>query len=410
MKKAYFVLLLLSLCATAQFVHGQVRSELSLPPSGRNQRAEVSQWIGLVKLTIDYHSPNVHGGGGKDRAGHIWGEFIPYGLFDEGFGPSKSTPWRAGANESTTVTISHDVKVEGKDLKAGTYALFLKLEKDGPWMWIFSNHSKGWGSYQYDPKDDALRVTVNPQPAPYTEFLTYGFDERRPDSAIAFLQWENKRIPFKIEAPNVNQLYVDQMRKELQEWPGFNYQNWQTAAQFCADNKINLEEALVWADKAISEPFRNAALGQQDISTLGTRAAVLEAMGKAADADATMDMAIRLPETPARSIYQYCVRLLAAGRKERAMDVARLNQQQHPEERFWTYIGLARAYTAVGDKNNAIKSWQTALLNVPANQKTQIPAYENSLKKLKERASGGLELRRSFSCVTFIDRDAVFQT
>lgn len=368
----------------ARSVHGQVKSELSMPPAGRNERAEVSQWIGLVKITIDYHSPNVHGGGGKDRAGHIWGEFIPYGFFDEGFGPSRSTPWRAGANESTTVTVSHDVKVEGKDLKAGTYALFLTLAKDGPWMWIFSNHSTGWGSYQYDPKDDALRVSVNPQASAYTEFLTYGFDERRPDSAVAFLQWENKRIPFKIEVPNVNELYVAQMRKELQEWPGFNYQNWQAAAQFCADHKINLEEALVWAEKAITEPFRNAARGQLDLSTLGTKAAVLEAMGKSAESDATMDMALRLPDTPAISVYQYCARLIAAGRKERAMEVARFNKQKHPEEKFWTYIGLARAYTAIGDRNNAIKSWETALPNVPSSQKTQIPAYENALKKLKE--------------------------
>lgn len=384
MKKAYFALVLLSLCAMARSVDGQVQSELSLPPNGKNQRAEVSQWIGLVKITISYHSPNVHGGGGRDRAGHIWGEFIPYGFFDEGFGPSRSTPWRAGANESTTITVSHDVRVEGKALKAGTYALFLKLEKDGPWMWIFSNRSTGWGSCQYDQKDDALRVSSDPQPAAYTEFLTYGFDQRRPDSAIAFLQWDSKRIPFKIEVPNVNQIYVDQMRRDLQNWAGFNYQNWQTAAQFCADNKINLEEALVWAEKAITEPFRNAVLGQKDFSTLGTRAAVLEAMGKAADAEATMDEAIRLPGTNAFSLYQYCARLLAAGKKERALEIARLNQQQHPEEKFWTYIGLARAYTAVGDKDHAIKNFETALLNVPPSQRSQIPAYESALKKLKE--------------------------
>jgi tetratricopeptide (TPR) repeat protein len=384
MKKMFVVTIFLILCASARPVDGQVMSELSLPPDGDNQRAEVSQWIGLVKITITYHSPKVHARGGKDRTGHIWGGLIPYGFFDEGFGPSRSTPWRAGANESTTVTLSHDIKVEGKDLKAGTYALFLKLEKDAPWVWIFSNNSTGWGSYQYDPKDDALRVAVNPQPSPYTEFLTYGFDERRTDSAIAFLQWENKRIPFKIEVPNVNELYVAQMRKELQGWPGFNYQNWQTAAQFCADNKVNLEEALVWAEKAISEPFRNAVRGREDFSTLGTKAAVLQAMGRGAEADATMDRAIRLPTTSPLSIYQYCARLLAAGRKERALEVARLNQQQHTEEKFWTYIGLARAYTAVGEKNNAIKNWEIALLNVPAGQKTQVPAYEDALKKLKE--------------------------
>lgn len=56
--------------------------------------------------------------------------------------------------------------------------------------------------------------------------MTFGFDERRPASAVAYLQWEKKRIPFKIEVPNITQLYVDQMREDLRTWPGFNYQNW----------------------------------------------------------------------------------------------------------------------------------------------------------------------------------------
>jgi tetratricopeptide (TPR) repeat protein len=107
-------------------------------------------------------------------------------------------------------------------------------------------------------------------------------------------------------------------------------------------------------------------------------------MGRGAEADAIMDRAIRLPATPSFSIYQYSARLLAAGRKERAMEVARLNEQQHTEEKFWTYLGLARAYTAAGDKNNAIKNWETALLSVPPSQRSQVPAYENALKKLKE--------------------------
>jgi hypothetical protein len=121
----------------------------------------VSQWIGPVKISISYHSPRVHFKG-AERTGHIWGELVLYGFFDDGFGPSKAMPWRAGANENTAITFSHDVKVEGKDLKAGTYALFLDVEKAGPWNWIFSNNSTGWGSYQYDPKNDALRVATSP--------------------------------------------------------------------------------------------------------------------------------------------------------------------------------------------------------------------------------------------------------
>ena len=69
----------------------QELSELAQPPNGMNQKAEVSQWIGLVKVTIAYHSPNVHGPAGRDRTGHIWGELVKYGLFDDGFGPSSRT-------------------------------------------------------------------------------------------------------------------------------------------------------------------------------------------------------------------------------------------------------------------------------------------------------------------------------
>src|SRR5689334_19636776 len=116
---------------------GQETSELSMPPNGDNEQAEVSQGIGPVKISIKYHSPKVHNPPGSDRTGHIWGELVHYGFFDEGFGPTKGAPWRAGANESTAITFSNDVLVEGKNLPAGTYALFLDVEKTGPWFWIF---------------------------------------------------------------------------------------------------------------------------------------------------------------------------------------------------------------------------------------------------------------------------------
>src|SRR5205814_3931703 len=133
MKKLYVLVTAFAIsCVLTVAASGQVLSELSLPPNGDNSRANVSQWIGPVEVTISYHSPNVHGGGGADRTGHIWGELIRYGFSDEGFGPSQAAPWRVGANETTTITLSHDIKVEGKDLKAGTYGLFLDVEKSGP--------------------------------------------------------------------------------------------------------------------------------------------------------------------------------------------------------------------------------------------------------------------------------------
>lgn len=374
--------LVLSVIPSPLETRGQDLAELAQPPNGDNQKAEVTQWIGPVKVSIVYHSPRVHFQG-KERTGHIWGELVPYGFFDDGFGPSKAQPWRTGANETTTISFSHDLKVEGKPVPAGTYGLFLVLDKSGPWTWILSHNSYGWGAYQYDPKDDVLRAPVQAKDAPFTEFMMFGFDERLPGSTVAYLQWENKRIPMKIEVPNVDEIYVAQIRKQLQSWPGFNYRNWQQAAQFCADNKINLEEALIWADKAINEPFRGAVQGREDFSTLRTKVAVLTAMGRDSEADATMDKALHKPATDVGAVHQYGMSLLRAGWKDKAMEVFKLNAQQHPDEKFTTYVGLARGYAAIGDNDNAIKNWETALRNVPEDQKANLPVYEKALKELK---------------------------
>jgi hypothetical protein len=374
----------LAVISTAAAARAQELSELSLPPNGMNQKAEVSQWIGLVKVTIAYHSPNVHGPANIDRTGHIWGDLVKYGMFDDGFGPSKAAPWRAGSNETTTVSFSHDVTIGGRTVHAGSYGLFLEIQPSGPWTWILSTQP-GWGAYQYDAKYDVVRVAATPEAAPYTEFLTYGFDDRRLQSAVAFLQWEKQRVALKIDVPNSLQLYVDQMRKDLLGWPGFDYQNWQKAAQFCADNKVNLDEALVWAEKAISEPFRNAAQGRKDFYTLRTKAAVLRALGRDGDAGGVMTEAIAMGEAPVLGIHQYGQLLLAAGKKEQAMTVFTQNRQRHPDENFVTYVGLARGYAALGDTRNAIANWEIALKNIPENQKVNLPVYEQALKALRDK-------------------------
>jgi hypothetical protein len=128
----------------------------------------------------------------------------------------------------------------------------------------------------------------------------------------------------------------------LQSWAGFNYQDWQTAAQFCADNKINLEEALQWADKAVNGPFRGATIGHEDVSTLATKAAVLEAMGRESDSDAVMEKALHLSQTDPYQLYAYGMGLLRKDKKEKAMKIFTANQHQHPQDKFWTSLGMAR--------------------------------------------------------------------
>ena len=107
-------------------------------------------------------------------------------------------------------------------------------------------------------------------------------------------------------------------------------------------------------------------------------------MNRHDEADAVMQEAIHLPGTDAQQTHSYGMSLLSAGRKDKAMEVFRFNRQQHPDDRFVTAIGLARGYTALGDKLNAIQNWETALKNVPDNRKALIPTIENALQKLKQ--------------------------
>src|SRR4030095_9242885 len=90
---------------------------LTTAPSGGNKKASVSERIGLTDVTIHYDRPGV-----KGREGKIWGQLVHAGFIDQGFGSSKSAPWRGGANENTTIEFSTDVTIDGKPLPAGKYA------------------------------------------------------------------------------------------------------------------------------------------------------------------------------------------------------------------------------------------------------------------------------------------------
>lgn len=107
-------------------------------------------------------------------------------------------------------------------------------------------------------------------------------------------------------------------------------------------------------------------------------------MGRDSEADAVMDQALDKQDAGLLLVHSYGMRLLRASRNERALKISQLNQQRHPGEKFWPYYGLARAYTALNDKPNAIKNWEIAIANVPDNRKFLLPQFQAALKKLKE--------------------------
>jgi len=155
--------------------------------------ASVTQRLGTdTDITITYCRPGVKGR-------KIWGELVPYGLAPGNkYSKDKPYPWRAGANENTTIAFNKDILIEGQKLPAGKYGIhMIPTEKD--WTIIFSKKNDAWGSFSYDVADDALRVTVTPVKTPHQEWLVFGFDDLAGTSATAYLQWEMLKVPFKIK-------------------------------------------------------------------------------------------------------------------------------------------------------------------------------------------------------------------
>lgn len=334
---------------------------LSLPPSGDNQKCSVTQHIGtLVTVTVDYSSPNVTGPGGEDRNGKIWGQLVPFGYTDLGFGLRKPAPWRAGANESTTITFSHDVLIEGKPLRAGKYGLFLEVKETGPWTWIFSKNSTAWGSFFYDEKDDALRIPVQPLEHAHTEWLTYAFTDREPTEATLELQWEQKSIPMHIAVTGMNDLYITQISHELENYQGFDADNYAAAANFLLTENYKLDKALEWATFATDSP----TTGVKNFTNITTKANVLLKMGKKDEAMAAFESALKLSDASAGIVHQLGRTLLGQGEKEMALKIFKTNFDNYKGE--WpTNVGMMRGLSAAGRFDEALTYAQAALIQAP---------------------------------------------
>lgn len=354
MRQIIFTLFALSLFS---FAHAQVTQ----PPSGANQRSIVTQYMGsIAHVTIDYNSPDVTAPNGTDRTGQIWGQLVPYGLSDLGFGLRNPSPWRAGSNENTTFTFSHDVEIEGQPLAAGTYGFHVIVEEEEPWTLIFSNNSTAWGSYFYQESEDALRVQATPKESEFHEWLTYEFVDRQPNACTVALMWENIQLPFTVSVTNPEEVYLTRIRQELQNADGFNWQGWNTAATYCVQNNVNLEEALTWADNAISLPF----IGQENFTTLTTKAQVLLALDRSDDAQVIIASAIEHPTANAGQIHQLGRTMIARGNKEAAMDIFQANHKRF--DGAWpTEVGMARGLSAVGKYKEAAQHARIALEQAP---------------------------------------------
>lgn len=213
------------------------------PPALRLPRvspnATLTQTAGVTDITIKYSRPGV-----KGRA--IWGSLVPY-----------DKVWRTGANDATTITFSDDVTVGGSKLAAGTYSLHTIPGKD-MWKVVFNNVSNQWGSFNYDPAKDALRVDAKPERAEFREWLTFEIPEMSNDMAKVVIRWENLAVPFTVMT-NGTEKSMAGIRTAMTSVAADDWQTPYRAADF-AFQSGNTADATTWLDQSLKAKRTMAAL------------------------------------------------------------------------------------------------------------------------------------------------------
>jgi tetratricopeptide (TPR) repeat protein len=212
--------------------------------------AEVEQMVGLTEIEVKYSRPAV-----KNR--QIFGEVVP---FDE--------LWRVGANERTVIEIEDDIKIGGKDLKAGEYGILMKPGKDS-WTVLFSTNTSSWGTNDYDEKDDVLTLQVASQEAAFTENLLFYFDEVIWDKANLIMQWEKTKIVLPIEVDVDTKAWAG-IQEALRANPD-DAMILRNAARYCSDSGKRLDEGLIYIRKAneIKSSWFNKLIEARILAGLG---------------------------------------------------------------------------------------------------------------------------------------------
>ena len=231
--------------------------------------AEVSQVIGLTKMTINYHRPAVKGR-------KIWGDLVP---FDQ--------VWRLGANEATTITFSDPVKVDGYDVPAGTYALFAIPRADA-WTMILSKHARQFGAWDYNANEDLLRWDVRPKQVGSNEWLTFEIYPASASTAYVDLYWEHTRLSFLVESDLEAQVQARLDKALARAKPG-DWEIWSQAAEYCAEQDVNLQKAMEWVDRSIRI--------QENATNLFIKARLQRALGLRDESLKTLDKALAMAKT-----------------------------------------------------------------------------------------------------------------
>ena len=221
--KKLFLTLALSLAIFAS--NAQVKTPQASPFS------KTEQVVGLTNVEIEYSRPGV-----KGRT--VYGDLVPFGK-----------NWRTGANANSIISFSDAVTIDGKELKAGKYALFTTPKADS-WDVIFYSDTNNWGLPQeWDNSKVALTTTVKPETlSNLVETFTIEINNITNNNATLDIVWEKTRVSVPVTVPTQD-LAMASIEKAL---AGPSMSDYYSAAQYYYQSNKDMNKALLWINNAVS--------------------------------------------------------------------------------------------------------------------------------------------------------------
>jgi hypothetical protein len=239
--------------------------------------AKIEQTVGLTDISIAYSRPQV-----KGRT--VFGDLVPYGKM-----------WRTGANKAVQFSASTDIMVEGKELKAGNYALFTVPNKDN-WDIVFYEETEIWGTpREWVDSLEALRVNVKTMALnDNVESFTISIDNVvESKKAQVSISWATTKVMFNIETP-MEKMALASIEKTM---AGPSAGDYYSAASFYLETGKDLEQALVWIKKS-------SELREKEAYWVLRKQSLIEAkLGKTDDAIKTAKRSLELAEKAGNGDY-----------------------------------------------------------------------------------------------------------
>ncbi len=191
----------------------------------------IKQGFALGEITVEYSRPSA-----KGRV--VFGDLVPFGK-----------TWRTGANASTKITFTEDVKLEGKEVKAGTYAVYTVPNKETWDIILYSDLTLNGNTANYKAENEVLRVVVKSTAlSSNVETFTINLADITASSTTLELLWEKTRVPVKITAE------IDaKIMKNIENTMAADSRPYFQAATYYYENGKDLNQALTWVNKAVEQ-------------------------------------------------------------------------------------------------------------------------------------------------------------